>query len=235
MNYILYSVPSRVRTPSSPLSCNFCRLRDDFDDDGQLDSIAPKAPSTARRRWNHLEVLKVAWQRLRGCPHSRWDRAQSLCVPNARRSRRRRTAGSVRGRERGRATTRASSRRRWSTARTWSAGARCPAPTTTAPPTTWSGGRTATPSVRSPPGIKQNNSLTLSEVVDALVTFVMTILKIRDDFYSNGQLDSIAPRARSNPNIRRRQNHLEHSNSLTTKMPRMSTLSLGSGIKSSTL
>ena len=47
-------------TPSSPLSCNFCRLRDDFDDDGQLDSIAPKARSnpTARRRRNHLEVCK---------------------------------------------------------------------------------------------------------------------------------------------------------------------------------
>ena len=41
----LYSVPSRVWTPSSTLSCNFCRLRDDFDDDGQLDSTAPKAQS----------------------------------------------------------------------------------------------------------------------------------------------------------------------------------------------
>ena len=60
---IMYSVPSRVWTPSSPLSCNFCRLRDDSDDDGQLDSIAPKAQSvrsnpTARRRRNHLEVCK---------------------------------------------------------------------------------------------------------------------------------------------------------------------------------
>ena len=31
---LLYSVPSRVWTPSSPLLCNFCRLRDDFDDEG---------------------------------------------------------------------------------------------------------------------------------------------------------------------------------------------------------
>ena len=32
-----------------------CKLRDDFDDDGQLDSIAlMKAPSTARRRRNYL-------------------------------------------------------------------------------------------------------------------------------------------------------------------------------------
>ena len=48
------------RTPSSPLSCNFCRLRDDFDDDGQLASIAPKASltPTARLRQNHLEVCK---------------------------------------------------------------------------------------------------------------------------------------------------------------------------------
>ena len=77
----LYSVPSRVWTPSSPLSCNFCRLRDDFDDDGQLDSTAPKARS-ARSNPIHLEVCedlesisksaKVAWQRLRGCSHSRW-------------------------------------------------------------------------------------------------------------------------------------------------------------------
>ena len=37
-------------------SCNFCKFQNDFDDDGQLDSIAPTAPSTARRRRNHLEV-----------------------------------------------------------------------------------------------------------------------------------------------------------------------------------
>ena len=41
-----------------------CKLRDDFDDDddGQLDSIAPKArsnPSVRRRRRSHLEVCKV--------------------------------------------------------------------------------------------------------------------------------------------------------------------------------
>ena len=59
----LYPVPSRVRTLSSLLSCNLCRLWDDFDNDGQLDSIAPKAQSarsnpTARRRRNHLEVCK---------------------------------------------------------------------------------------------------------------------------------------------------------------------------------
>ena len=59
----LYSVPSRVWTPPSPLSCNFCRLRDDFDDDGHLVSTALIALSarsnpTARRRRNHLEVCK---------------------------------------------------------------------------------------------------------------------------------------------------------------------------------
>ena len=45
--------------PCHLLSCNFCRLRDDFDD-GQLDSIALEARSnpTARRRRNHLEVCK---------------------------------------------------------------------------------------------------------------------------------------------------------------------------------
>ena len=40
-----------------------CRLRNDFDDDGQLDSTAPKARSawsnpTTHRRRNHLEVYK---------------------------------------------------------------------------------------------------------------------------------------------------------------------------------
>ena len=65
----LYSVPSRVWTLSSPLSFNFCRLRDDFDDDGQLDSTAPSAPSarsnpTARRRRNHLEVCKRCMTRV---------------------------------------------------------------------------------------------------------------------------------------------------------------------------
>ena len=38
-----YSVRSRVWKPSSPLSCNFANIRDDFDANGQLDSIAPKA------------------------------------------------------------------------------------------------------------------------------------------------------------------------------------------------
>ena len=82
----LYFVPLRVWTPSSPLSCNFRRLRDDFDDDGavgfdcaslsyrqddfakirdnfdvdgQLHSIAPaRSNPTARRRRNHLEFLQ---------------------------------------------------------------------------------------------------------------------------------------------------------------------------------
>ena len=35
----VYWVPSRLWTPSAPLSCNFCRLRDDFDDDGSWWSI----------------------------------------------------------------------------------------------------------------------------------------------------------------------------------------------------
>ena len=46
----------------SPLSRNFCRLRDDIDDDGQLDSIALKRdriqlPVVVCRRY-HLEVCK---------------------------------------------------------------------------------------------------------------------------------------------------------------------------------
>ena len=61
-NEQLYSVPSSVWTPSSPLSCKFCRLRDDFDDDGQAGFGRTEGPSTARRRRNHLEVCKVQWQ-----------------------------------------------------------------------------------------------------------------------------------------------------------------------------
>ena len=39
----------------------YCVFRDDFDVDGQLDSIAPEARSnpTARRRRNHLEFFKI--------------------------------------------------------------------------------------------------------------------------------------------------------------------------------
>ena len=53
--------PSRVWTPSSLLSWKFRKIRDDFDDDGQLDSIAPPARSnpTARRRRNHLEFFEI--------------------------------------------------------------------------------------------------------------------------------------------------------------------------------
>ena len=43
-------------TPSSPLSCNFANFDDDFDDDGQLDSIAPYP--TARRSRNHRRSLQ---------------------------------------------------------------------------------------------------------------------------------------------------------------------------------
>ena len=60
---VVYSAPSRVWTPSSPVSRNFCKVRDDFDDDGQLDSTASKARSarshpTARRRRNHRRSLQ---------------------------------------------------------------------------------------------------------------------------------------------------------------------------------
>ena len=49
----------------------FCKIRDDFDADGQLDSIVPSARSnpTARRRRNHLKFYKIlTWRRQR--PHS---------------------------------------------------------------------------------------------------------------------------------------------------------------------
>ena len=57
----LYCVPSREWTVSSLCSWKFWKIRDDFDPDGQLDSIAPKARSnpTARRGRNHLKFFKI--------------------------------------------------------------------------------------------------------------------------------------------------------------------------------
>ena len=57
----LYSVPSRVWTVPSLSEWKFWKIRDDFDPDGQLDSIAPEARSnpTARRGRNHLEFVKI--------------------------------------------------------------------------------------------------------------------------------------------------------------------------------
>ena len=70
---LLYSVWSRMWTPSSLLSCNFYKLRDDFDDHGQLDSIAPKAPSTVPRGRNYLEFFKIFMNIWTDCSHSRCD------------------------------------------------------------------------------------------------------------------------------------------------------------------
>ena len=58
-----YTLSHSVDTLVTFVICNFCRLRGDFEDDGQLDSTAQIAPSarsnpTARRRRNHLEVCK---------------------------------------------------------------------------------------------------------------------------------------------------------------------------------
>ena len=50
-----YTVSHRV-SPFVTFVMQLCKLRDDFDDDGQLDSIAPSAP--ARHRQNYLEVAK---------------------------------------------------------------------------------------------------------------------------------------------------------------------------------
>ena len=60
----LYSVPSRVWTVPSLSAWKFWKIRDDFNPDGQLDSIAPPARSnpTARRGWNHLEFFKIFMQ-----------------------------------------------------------------------------------------------------------------------------------------------------------------------------
>ena len=45
--------------------------------------------------------------------------------------------------------------------------------------------------------------------MDTLVTFVMKLCKLRDDFDDDdGQLNLTAPSARSNPTARRRRNHL---------------------------
>ena len=41
---------------------NFEKIQNNFDPDGQLDSIAPEAPSTARRGRNHLEFFKIFMQ-----------------------------------------------------------------------------------------------------------------------------------------------------------------------------
>ena len=62
-----YTVSHR-ECPSSLLSCNF------------LQTSARSNP-TARRRRNHLEACKIAWQRWRGCPHSRWDRVYTDFLP----------------------------------------------------------------------------------------------------------------------------------------------------------
>ena len=60
----LYSVPSRVWTVPSLSAWKFWQIRDDFDPDGQLDSIAPETRSnpTAHRDRNHLEFVKIFMQ-----------------------------------------------------------------------------------------------------------------------------------------------------------------------------
>ena len=61
---------------------------------------------------------------------------------------------------------------------------------------------------------------------DTLVTFVMQLLlacRRRDDFDDDGQLDSIAPLARSNPTARHRRNHLQF---FMTKMSIVSSLNI---------
>ena len=60
----VYCVPSRVWTVPSLSAWKFWKIRDDFDPDGQLDSIAPEARSnpTARRGRNHLEFFKIFMQ-----------------------------------------------------------------------------------------------------------------------------------------------------------------------------
>ena len=54
-------VPSRVWTVPSLCSWKFWKIQDNFDLDGQLDSIAPEARSnpTARRGRNYLEFFKI--------------------------------------------------------------------------------------------------------------------------------------------------------------------------------
>ena len=57
----VYSVSSSVWTVPSLCSWKFRKIRDDFDVDGQLDSIAPPARSnpTARRHRNHVNFFKI--------------------------------------------------------------------------------------------------------------------------------------------------------------------------------
>ena len=70
----LYSVPSKVWPVQSLCSWKFWKIQDNFDLDGQLDSIAPEAPSTTRRGRNYLEFFKIFMNIGTECPHFRWDR-----------------------------------------------------------------------------------------------------------------------------------------------------------------
>ena len=58
----------QLDSSSSRIFRNFRKIRDDFDDDGQLDSIAPAARSnpTARRRRNHLEFFGIFMTKVTG-------------------------------------------------------------------------------------------------------------------------------------------------------------------------
>ena len=68
------------------------------------------------------------------------------------------------------------------------------------------------------------------ECVDSFVSVCMKILKMRDDFDLNGQLDSIAPLARSNPTARRRWNHHEFFKIFMNIRTELPTLSMGHSI-----
>ena len=83
----LSSVPSKEWTVPSLSAWKFRKIRDDFDLDGQLDSIALEARSnpTARRGRNHLKFFKIFMQT--GTKLSTLSMGQSimvviLCVPS---------------------------------------------------------------------------------------------------------------------------------------------------------
>ena len=74
---LLYSVPSRVWSGHPRHLCHATLQTSArwFDDEGQLDSIAPKAPSTptARRGRNYPGFFKIFMNiGTERCPHSRW-------------------------------------------------------------------------------------------------------------------------------------------------------------------
>ena len=68
------------------------------------------------------------------------------------------------------------------------------------------------------------------EMTDSPVTFDMKILENSSVFDFDGQLESIAPSARSIPTARRGRKHLEFSKIFMSKVTGLSVISMGSGI-----